>query len=308
MKVLGLVGSGRPRGNGEVLVKAALDAARGEGASVELLRLTDFRVLPCDGCMACVFREPGAGDLLNLRGLCPVEDDAWFVFGKLLECDGLVVSAPTYLLSPAAQVKGVVDRSLMLHRYFFQRESRWGLRPAAGIACAGIRGWDPLARPLLNQLALCLGFYLVGSVTAFAPGPAQSLVDPRNEEAARELGRRVALGERGDPPAGKCPVCHGEAFTLVSQEEVECPLCLVRGRLEPAAGGGVPRITFDPGWTDSHRWTREHMRHHLEEWVLKTRELYLRDRPVIKEARRRLDELEIPWVTGPGVPEGTARS
>jgi len=49
MKILGLNGSERKLGNTEILVKEALMGAEEEGAQVEMLRLTDYKILPCDG-------------------------------------------------------------------------------------------------------------------------------------------------------------------------------------------------------------------------------------------------------------------
>jgi len=58
MKILGLHGSERKLGNTEILVKEALMGAEEEGAQVEMLRLTDYKVLPCDGLAPCVFGHP----------------------------------------------------------------------------------------------------------------------------------------------------------------------------------------------------------------------------------------------------------
>lgn len=57
MKILGLIGSYRKLGNTEVLVKEALMEAQRHGAEVDMLRLTDLRIEPCKGCMACAFKR-----------------------------------------------------------------------------------------------------------------------------------------------------------------------------------------------------------------------------------------------------------
>jgi multimeric flavodoxin WrbA len=56
MKIVGLIRSYRKLGNTEVLIKEALIEAQRRGAQVSSLRLTDLRIDPCKGCMACVFK------------------------------------------------------------------------------------------------------------------------------------------------------------------------------------------------------------------------------------------------------------
>ena len=46
MKVLGIVTSHRRLGNTEILTKEALMGAEEHGAEVEILRLTDYHILP----------------------------------------------------------------------------------------------------------------------------------------------------------------------------------------------------------------------------------------------------------------------
>jgi multimeric flavodoxin WrbA len=67
-RVLGL-GCGQPHGSAEILLKAALRAAEGEGTEVELVRLDELR-LPSG---AAEDTEP---------------DDAWWLWERLVECDG----------------------------------------------------------------------------------------------------------------------------------------------------------------------------------------------------------------------------
>ncbi|RLG62999.1 flavodoxin family protein, partial [archaeon] len=104
MRILGLVASYRKMGNSEVLAREALLAARELGAEVALIRLTDLHVEPCKGCMACLFKgEP-----------CRIEDDVDWFMNQLLESDGVVLSSPTYILSPPGIVKMLIDRMIPL--------------------------------------------------------------------------------------------------------------------------------------------------------------------------------------------------
>ena len=274
--ILGIVASQRRLGNSEVLVKEALLGAAETGAATKLMNLGRLRVSPCNGCLACVFKgEP-----------CRIDDDTARFYDEVLAADGFIVGAPTYFLGPTGQLKMVLDRAIG----YLPRIAAAGPRPAGVIVTAGLPRWDQLSIPLVSEFVLILGGRLMGSLTAYAPGPAQSLLDPENAAAAHRLGRAVALGQPLPTPAGACPVCHGRIFTPVGAGEVECPLCLIRGRVEADPAGGPPLVVFPPEAATQHRWTPEHMKKHFLEWIIPTRELFARDLKTIREARRKYEE------------------
>src|SRR2546429_8843168 len=90
--VLGL-GCGQPHGSAEILLKAAPRAAEAEGAQVELVRLDELRL------------PSGAAE-----GAEP--DDAWWLWERLVGCDGLIVSTPIISRTVAARLKLFGDRLL----------------------------------------------------------------------------------------------------------------------------------------------------------------------------------------------------
>ena len=91
-RMLGL-GCGQPHGSAEILLKAALRAAEDQGAEVELVRLDELR-LPSGSAEAA---EP---------------DDGWWLWERLVECDGLIVSTPIISRTVAARLKLFIDRLL----------------------------------------------------------------------------------------------------------------------------------------------------------------------------------------------------
>jgi multimeric flavodoxin WrbA len=50
MKILGIAGSKRKKGNTSILVQEALKAAQKEGAKTELIFLGDYSIMDCLGC------------------------------------------------------------------------------------------------------------------------------------------------------------------------------------------------------------------------------------------------------------------
>ncbi|MFC1942800.1 flavodoxin family protein [Chloroflexota bacterium] len=100
MKVLGIVCSPRKGGNTEILVNAALDAARKAGAETQLFLAADTKIAPCDGCETC-----------RTSGICRIKDDMKDLYRQLEEADGVIFGTPVYFMNVTAQAKAIMDRT-----------------------------------------------------------------------------------------------------------------------------------------------------------------------------------------------------
>lgn len=100
MKVLGIVGSPRPKGNTEYLVREALEILKNEGIEVEMVKLGEKNIAPCEACNAC-------GGLLT----CKIEDDFQEIFEKMEQADGIIVGSPVYFGSATPQTMSLLDRA-----------------------------------------------------------------------------------------------------------------------------------------------------------------------------------------------------
>jgi multimeric flavodoxin WrbA len=199
MKVLGLVGSVRKLGNSEILTKEALMGAEEEGATVEILRLTDYDVRPCRGCAACLFQEGG----------CVIEDDAKVIFAAMTASDGIIVGAPCYILEATAIVKQLIDRGFAPMQQNTVRGKVGGV-----IVPYATRGWTQNAFQQTNTWLLALGVEVIDQLLIHVQGISEAPLFPWDIERARTLGVRVAQaiktgdhtfqGEAGKPqdPAG----------------------------------------------------------------------------------------------------------
>jgi len=106
VRILGLVGSPRKGGNTEVMVGAALEAAKSLGnVQTEMVLMAGRNVHPCTGCSHCWFK----------KGVCKIEDDAHEIQQKMLEADGLIVGSPSYFGSMTATLKALFERCLRLN-------------------------------------------------------------------------------------------------------------------------------------------------------------------------------------------------
>jgi multimeric flavodoxin WrbA len=249
-RVLGL-GCGQPHGSAEILLKAALKAAEGEGAEVGLVRLDELRL------------PSGAAE-----GAEP--DDAWWLWERLVECDGLIVSTPIISRTVAARLKLLGDRLLGPNADAAIIEGLLSLRSqgrepavpfrvdervlkprAAGFLAVGgslTSQWKTLALPMMHATTFSMHIAVVDQVQFAGAGTPRSIVlDAGAIDRAAALGRNVAsqLGVAFDQvrylgPPGLCPMCHLDVVVLRGAD-VECATCGARGRLAPD-----PRVT----WTD----------------------------------------------------------
>jgi len=244
-RVLGL-GCGQPDGSAEILLKSALRAAEGEGAEVELVRLDDLR-LPSGGAEKV---DP---------------DDAWWLWDRLVECDGLIVSTPIITRTVAARLKllgdrllgpnadaAIIEGLLALEREGRRPEVAFRVDPrvlkprVAGFLAVGgslTSQWKALALPMLHATTFSMHIAVVDQAQFDGAGTPRSIVlDPDAIDRAAVLGRNVAsqLGVAFDEarylgPPGLCPLCHLDVVVLRGQD-VECATCGARGRLATEPG------------------------------------------------------------------------
>ncbi|HTX70794.1 MAG TPA: flavodoxin family protein [Thermoleophilia bacterium] len=104
MKIVGIIGSARRKGNTDALVGAALDGCERAGAQTERIRLNDLEMGPCRACRT----QDGEG--------CRFHDGVDVVYRALEEADGLIVGTPIYYTTVSAQIKLMIDRSHCLGR------------------------------------------------------------------------------------------------------------------------------------------------------------------------------------------------
>jgi multimeric flavodoxin WrbA len=272
MKALGLIGSYRKLGNTEVLVKEALMEMQRLGAEVDVLRLTDLKIEPCKGCMACVFKQED----------CKIQDD-WHIFKeKFEESDAIIIGAPTYLLGPAGTVKMLLDRNIM-----FQWKASRDVKPGAVIGVAGIRGWEPFTMAVLNVFMFTCGIKVVDQAIFYAQGPGEILLNDSAMERAKRIGynvfqaaskpvdERKYLGE-----AGMCPLCHQNLFS-VKDGVLECALCQAKAKLEVV--NGKIKLVFDPETLKDYRWSEKGLREDFASAILSSGPRFLKEKDEIRK-------------------------
>jgi len=176
LKILGIVCSPRKGGNTEILVREALEGAKENKADVELLRITEMNIAPCDGCESC-----------HETGECKIKDDMQKIYQKLLKADGIILGSPVYFWSISGQAKTFMDRTYALRYPHHRLENKVG----GAIAVAGRRGCVS-ALSVINNFFLGQDMIATGlGIAGYGTKKGEVKQDEHAMKGARSLGKQV---------------------------------------------------------------------------------------------------------------------
>lgn len=99
MKVLGIYGSPRKKGNSEILLDKALEGAESVGAEITKLYVRDLKMIGCIECGGC-----------DKTGKCVIKDDMQEVYPLLESADIIILSVPIFFYGAPSQAKALIDR------------------------------------------------------------------------------------------------------------------------------------------------------------------------------------------------------
>ncbi|MFX0069040.1 MAG: flavodoxin family protein [Promethearchaeota archaeon] len=106
MKVSGIVGSPKKKGNVDLLVTQALNGAKSRGAKTQKIYLNNLNIKPCQSCGVDPRPE-----------FCIYKDDMKIVYDILESSDVIVLGSPVYFDTVSAQTKLMIDRCNCLTPY-----------------------------------------------------------------------------------------------------------------------------------------------------------------------------------------------
>jgi multimeric flavodoxin WrbA len=265
MKILGMVGSYRKKGNSEILAKEALMGAEEAGAEVELLRMTDYQIEACQGFGLCLFREEG----------CHIEDGVKSIWSKIDEADGILLSMPCYFLESTAVLKQLIDRAWVLaHRGTLRGKYASLMVPYA------TRGWIPYAMLQPNIFFGILGLRVIHRAALNVQGLGEAVHDGEMIEKAHRIGKELALAVQDQDPTyrsepGLCPICQDWNIRILKNRKfVECPTCGIRGML--MVQDGRIEVKFDEKAMAEYRFDPEVGYNHFTYHIKPSRDYYLR--------------------------------
>ena len=180
MKLIGISGSPRSRGNTHLLLEATLEAARKEGVGVEEISLADVTIHPCEDCGVCSQAED-----------CPQNDDLWPIYECLKASDGVILASPVYFSAVTPTMKALMDRAGFIAR---NNGHKFLGKVGGPIAVGNRAGHLFTLGHMLLWFNYC-GFVVPGApywATASGRDPGEVRKDEEGFRRARDFGQSVA--------------------------------------------------------------------------------------------------------------------
>jgi multimeric flavodoxin WrbA len=176
LKILGISCSPRKGGNTEILVSEALAGTKEAGADIELLKMHELQISPCDGCTTC-----------HQSGECRIKDDMQKVYQKLLAADGIILGSPVYFWSVSAQAKTLMDRIYALRFPNHKLTNKVG----GAIVVAGRRG-TMSAISVINNFFLGHDMIATGlGIAGYGTKKGEVKQDKQAIKSAKSLGKQI---------------------------------------------------------------------------------------------------------------------
>ncbi len=199
LKILGISGSLRKKGNTDILIDAALKAAEEVGVETEKIYLSDYKFKDCIGCQKC-------GDSFR----CVIKDGMQQIYDLLEAADAIVLGSPTYFYNVTGLTKTFLDRLYPYDAFDEEDRSVWlsmnelrGIKYAATIAVCeqettADMGYTSVA---MDQALSAVGYRVVESVKVlklFEKGEAKHDREAirQAERAGEKLAKTLLLAKR----------------------------------------------------------------------------------------------------------------
>jgi multimeric flavodoxin WrbA len=169
LRVLGIAGSPRRRGNTDLLLAEVMKGAKSKGAETKTIVLNKLKITPCQHCDACFE-----------AGVCKVKDDMHMVYKELEKADRIVLASPVHFMGVTAQTKAMVDRcqALWVRKYRLKLPPLGSERERKGlfISVGGMK----IANLFESALATVKALFKVLDI-AYAGGLLLSGIDKKGE-------------------------------------------------------------------------------------------------------------------------------
>jgi multimeric flavodoxin WrbA len=190
LKVLGIMGSPRIKGNTDLLLEEALKGAKSQGAEVEKIVVDKLKIAPCKEYLGC-FKD----------GNCVIRDDMDDIYPKLLGADVVIIASPMFFYGVSSQAKALIDRcqALWARKHILKQSLPNGGRKGAFIAVGATKG-----KRLFEGAILTVKYFFEAIGVKYADELLIRGVDARGEikehpialSDAFELGKRVVQAKK----------------------------------------------------------------------------------------------------------------
>jgi multimeric flavodoxin WrbA len=261
--ILGIIASPRKLGNCEIFIKE-ISRHFEFRHTLHLLRLSDFSIKPCKGCYGC----------LSGPKKCRQKDDLDIIISAMEAADALIVAAPTYFLGPNGTLKMLLDRGLC----FYAHSDQLWHKPAIGIGVAGIKGKEGYTLLGIDNFLKSILADVKHRCIVYGALPGEIFLNQKNRQTARKLA--LALFKTATPPNTPCcPLCYGDTFQFLENNQIRCMLCSNRGIL--SIQNGQVTIKINSEGHDFNLNAEKANKHLL--WLENMQERFLKDKSKLKK-------------------------
>ena len=175
-KVLIISSTPRKGGNSDILCDEFAAGAKEAGNAVEKIRIADKKIGYCTGCYAC-----------QKTGKCAIKDDAQKVIDKMMAADVIVLASPVYFYCVSAQLKALIDRTVVVYPKLTNKRFYYILT----MADTNRKMFDGALAALRGFLVCYDGSKECGKVCASGVYEKGAVRDTRFMDSARKLGAKV---------------------------------------------------------------------------------------------------------------------
>lgn len=183
MKVVGVNGSPRNKGNTGILINHVFEELEKEGIETEFVQLGGRKIRGCLSCYKCFenrdCRCANDNDVLNE------------ILTKMVEADGIILGSPTYFSNMTAEMKALIDRcglvssangGLFIHKV--------GASLAVARRAGAVTTFDALNHFFLYSQMVVPGSSYWNVAIGLAPGDVDS--DEEGINTMKNLGKNMA--------------------------------------------------------------------------------------------------------------------
>jgi multimeric flavodoxin WrbA len=186
--VLALLCSRKEGYTASVLSHALEGVKAVEGAKLDVVRVHDYTIRPCNSCFSCI-KKPGTG--------CVINDDMGRkgigkLWAKTKKANAIIVADPVHMWSSSAGAHTFIER---LYPYLWTGEMN-GL-PFMYISCASNQGMQRFSAKEINRRMIPWGVRMIGPLDVHTAFLKQAFGQ------SRKLGKKLALAAKKDAERGR---------------------------------------------------------------------------------------------------------
>jgi multimeric flavodoxin WrbA len=124
LNVVAFHGSPRAGGNTDILLSEALKAVDPSKNNIQLFRLNQMDIKPCQNCSGC-----------DETGICVIQDAMGEIYDAIRKADRIILASPIFFFSLSSQTKIMIDRcqAFWCEKYLLKRSLKPGPHGRKGL-------------------------------------------------------------------------------------------------------------------------------------------------------------------------------